>query len=83
MSAVATVFATGLTGRTSNNESSELGRRFEGLGCGSGRSNGSDAGFSALAVVFEAGLVARLGLVDWAWMTDAVSKNAAPTLKNR
>jgi len=65
VSAVPTVLATGLTGCTSNNESFELVRRAEGVGCGSGRSNGSDAGFSALAVVFV-DLVARRGRVDWA-----------------
>jgi hypothetical protein len=77
------VFTTGRTGCTSNNESFELGRRELGVGCGSGRSNGSDAGFSALAVVLEVCLVARRGLVDCAWITDAASKQATPTLKSR
>ena len=83
MSAVPTVLATGLTGCTSSNESFELVRRVPGVGCGSGRNNGSDAGFSALAVDFDVDLVARLGLVDWAATTDAASKNTAPTLKSR
>jgi hypothetical protein len=54
-----------LTGCTSNNESLELVRRPAGVDVGCGRSNGSDADLSIVAVVLDAGLVfARLGLVD-------------------
>jgi hypothetical protein len=71
-----------LTGCTSNNESFELVRRAAGVAEGSGRSNGSDADLSALAVVFGAGL-ARRGRVDWAETADAASKIAVPKLKSR
>jgi hypothetical protein len=73
---------TGLTGCTSNSESFELVRFDAGLAEGSGRSNGSDADLSTVAVVFGAGL-ARLGRVDWAETAQAASKNAAPALKSR
>jgi hypothetical protein len=67
VSAVPTVFTTGLTGWTSSNESFELGRREElGAGAGSGRNNGSDAFLSTVAVVLDDCLVARRGRVDWA-----------------
>lgn len=74
---------TGLTGCTSNNESFALVRRADGVAEGSGRSNGSDAGLSAVAVVFDACFVARLGLVVCAETIDAASTNAAPTVKSR
>ena len=72
-----------MTGWTSNNESLELVRREEGVDVGSGRSKGSDAGFSAEAVDFDDCFVARLGLVVCAETTDAANRNAAPTVKSR
>jgi hypothetical protein len=53
-----------------------------GVATGSGRSNGSEAGFSALAVVFCVVCLPVLrGLVVWAESVDAVSKKIAATLR--
>jgi hypothetical protein len=51
VSAVPTVFTTGLTGWTSNSESFELGRRVVGVLLGSGLSSGSLDDLSTVVAV--------------------------------
>jgi hypothetical protein len=78
---VPTVLTTGRTGCTSSNESVELVRRAVGEGAGWGLSRGSEVG--VVVVDFVVVLPVRRGLVDWAWSTEAESRNTAPRLKKR